>query len=82
MLTPISEASDIIEFDSNDKPIEVVAVKSFSIDVTTGKGCRNTKGRKHVVSIAPYRDTKAEVGAARKFGLNKIRRARYVGIQI
>jgi hypothetical protein len=64
---------DIIVFDNNDKPFEVVAVKSFNLEVTTGKGCRNTKGHKCVASVTPSRDAKAEVETAKKYGLNKIR---------
>jgi hypothetical protein len=64
---------DIIVFDNNDKPFEVVAVKSFTLELTTGKGCRNTKGHKYVAAVKPSRDAKAEVAAAKKYGLNKIR---------
>lgn len=64
---------DIIVFNHNDKPFEVVAVKSFTLELTTGKGCRNTKGHKYVAAVKPSRDAKAEVAAAKKYGLNKIR---------
>jgi hypothetical protein len=64
---------DITVYDSNRKVIEVVAIKSYSLEVTTGSGCRNKKGHKYAVSFTARRDAKAECKAAKKYGLNKIR---------
>jgi hypothetical protein len=57
----------------NDKVIEVIAVKAYSLMVTVGKGCRNVKGKKYAVSFNPKRDAKAEYLAALQNGLNKVR---------
>jgi hypothetical protein len=64
---------DITAYDSNRKVIEVVAIKSYSLEVTTGSGCRNRKGHKYAVSFKASRDAKAECKAAQKYGLNQIR---------
>jgi len=64
---------DITVYDSNRKVIKVVAIKSYSLEVTTGSGCRNKKGHKYAVSFTARRDAKAECKAAKKYGLNKIR---------
>jgi hypothetical protein len=65
--------ADIIVFEKGNRVVQVVAVKSYSLDVTNGRGCRNTKGSKHVVSLTPSRDAKAEVRVAKEHNLDKIR---------
>lgn len=65
---------DIVNPDKSGKVSEVVAVKSFDLEVTEkGKTCRNVKGHKYVVSIKPSRDAKAEVETASQNGLSRIR---------
>jgi hypothetical protein len=65
---------DIIAIDSNGRILEVVAVKSFDLEITEkGKSCRNVKGHKFAVSFLPSRDAKAEVETALQNGLSKIR---------
>jgi hypothetical protein len=65
---------DIVEIDSNGKISEVVAVKSFDLEITEkGKTCRNVKGHKFAVSFLASRDAKAEVETAIQNGLSKIR---------
>jgi uncharacterized protein with LGFP repeats len=66
--------ADIVDCDKNGKVSEVVAVKSFYLEITEQeKTCRNVKGHKYAVSITPSRDAKAEVETARQNGLSKIR---------
>ena len=65
--------ADIIAHDHNKNPVEIVAIKSYSLEITTGSGCRNVKGHKYVVSFTARRDAKAECKAAQKYGLNQIR---------
>jgi hypothetical protein len=65
--------ADIITYGSNGKVIEVVAIKSFSLEITLGRGCRNEKGHKYVASFTASRDAKAEVEVAKKRGLSQIR---------
>lgn len=66
--------ADIVDLDKNGKVSEVVAVKSFDLEITErGKTCRNVKGHKYAVSLKPSRDAKAEVETARRNGLSKIR---------
>jgi len=65
--------ADITTYDSNRNVVEVVAIKSYSLEVTTGSGCRNRKGHKYAVSFKASRDAKAECKAAQKYGLNQIR---------
>jgi hypothetical protein len=64
---------DIVVFDDSGKVVEVVAVKSYSIDVRTKKGQRNAKGMKCTVSFTANKDAKAEVRTAIKNNLNEIR---------
>lgn len=65
---------DIVNFSEDGKVLEVVAVKSFDLEITEkGKTCRNVKGHKYAVSINPSRDAIAEVETARQNGLSKIR---------
>jgi hypothetical protein len=65
---------DIVNPDKNGKVAEVVAVKSFELELTEkGKTCRNVKGHKYAVSITPSRDAIAEVETAKQNGLLKIR---------
>jgi len=65
---------DIVNPDKNGKVTEVVAVKSFELEITEkGKTCRNVKGHKYAASITPSRDAIAEVETARQNGLFKIR---------
>jgi hypothetical protein len=64
---------DIIARGSHRKVVEVVAIKAYSLEVTTGSGCRNRKGHKYAVSFTARRDAKAEVNAAQKYGLSQIR---------
>jgi len=65
---------DIVAPDKNGKVTEVVAVKSFDLEITEkGKTCRNVKGHKYAASITPSRDAKAEVETAKQKGLFKIR---------
>ena len=63
---------DVIVYEKG-KIKEVVAIKSYTLDVTAGKGCRNVKGHKYVVSFKPSRDARAEFETAVKNKLNKIR---------
>lgn len=66
--------SDIVDSDKYGKVSEVVAVKSFDLEITEkGKTCRNVKGHKYAVSITPSRDAIAEVETARQNGLSEIR---------
>jgi hypothetical protein len=65
---------DIVNPDKKGKVTEVVAVKSFELEITEkGKTCRNVKGHKYAVSITPSRDAIAEVETAKQNGLFKIR---------
>jgi hypothetical protein len=65
---------DIVNSESNVKVSEVVAVKSFNLEITEeGKTCRNVKGHKFAVSFKASRDAKAEVETARQNGLPRIR---------
>jgi hypothetical protein len=64
---------DILRLNERSKVIMVIAVKSFSLEVTIkGKSCRNCKGHKYMVSFKASRDAKAEVEAARENGLDQI----------
>jgi len=65
--------ADIIVFEKDNRVIQVVAVKSYSLFVTNGRGCRNTKGSKYAVSLTPSKDAKAEVRVAKELNLDKIR---------
>jgi hypothetical protein len=65
--------ADIIVFEKDKRVIQVVAVKSYSLDVTNGRGCRNMKGSKYVASLTPSRDAKAEVRVAKEHNLDNIR---------
>ena len=66
--------ADIVDSDKNGKVSEVVAVKSFDLEITEkGKTCRNVKGHKYAVSLKSSRDAKAEVETARQNGLSRIR---------
>jgi hypothetical protein len=65
--------ADITAYDSNRNVVEVVAIKSYSLEITTGSGCRNRKGHKYAVSFTARRDAKAECKTALKYGLNQIR---------
>lgn len=65
---------DIVDVDKNEQVSEVVAVKSFDLEITEkGKTCRNVKGHKFAVSFTATRDAKAEVETAKQNGLLKIR---------
>lgn len=64
---------DMLVIDDHNRVVEVIAVKAYSLEVTTGKGCRNVKSRKYAVSFNPRRDAKAECRAALQNGLDKIR---------
>jgi hypothetical protein len=66
--------ADILRFDEQHRVVMVViAVKSYTLEVTIeGKSCHNCKGHKYVVSFKASRDAKAEVEAAREYGLNRI----------
>ncbi len=64
---------DIVAYDPHGTVIEVVAVKSYSLEVTNGRGCRNCKGHKYVASFKACRDAKAECVAAKKHGLSQLR---------
>jgi len=63
---------DIVIWDG-DKPVEVIAVKTYSLTVTNRKGMQNEKGQKVAVTFSPIMDAKAEVEFAKKHGLDKIR---------
>ncbi|MEM3710119.1 MAG: hypothetical protein QXL46_04350, partial [Nitrososphaerales archaeon] len=63
---------DIVIWDG-DRPVEVIAVKTYSLTVTDRKGLENAKGIKVAVTFIPYIDAKAEVEFAKKHGLDKIR---------
>jgi hypothetical protein len=65
--------ADIIVFEKDDRVNQVVAVKSYSLDVTNGRGCRNMKRSKYVASLTPSRDAKAEVKTAKEHNLDNIR---------
>jgi len=65
--------ADIIVYDDQGKVVEVVAIKSYSIEVRTKKGQRNVKGTKYVASFKADRDAIAEVKTAKKNNLDKIR---------
>jgi hypothetical protein len=65
--------ADITAYNCNKNVVEVVAIKSYSLEITTGSGCRNKKGHKYAVSFTVRRDAKAECKAAQKYGLNQIR---------
>jgi len=59
--------------DQDDKVVEVTAVKTYSLEITTGKGCRNVKGKKYAASFSQKKDAKVEYQYALKNGLNKIK---------
>lgn len=65
---------DILRFDEQHIVVMIViAVKSYTLEVTIeGKSCRNRKGHKYVVSFKASRDAKAEVRAAKEYGLDRI----------
>lgn len=64
---------DMLRSDEQQKVIMVIAVKSYSLEVTIkGKSCRNCKGHKYAASFKASRDAKAEVKAARENGLDRI----------
>jgi|GEM_PF-6755585 len=43
--------------DQDDKVVEVTAVKTYSLEITTGKGCRNVKGKKYAASFSQKKRT-------------------------
>ncbi len=57
----------------NDTPTQVIAVKSYSLDITTKQGMRNTKGQKVAVTFQASKDAKAEVDFAREHEMDTIR---------
>jgi hypothetical protein len=65
--------ADIIVFEKGNRVIQVVAVKSYTLDVTNRRGCRNTKGSKYAASLTPSKEAKAEVKTAKEHNLDKIR---------
>jgi hypothetical protein len=64
---------DIVVIDHHGRVVEVTAVKTYSLDITTGRGCRNIKGKKYAASFCPKKDAKAEYQCALKNGLDKIK---------